>query len=315
MIGGPVVSLSLKSHLSNCELCPRRCGVNRGAGAIGFCRAGSEVEVFRYGPHHGEEPPVTGTRGSGTIFFSRCTLGCIYCQNYPWSQEGRGVRYGVDGLVKIFRELAEAGCHNWNLISPTPWLVQVEEALEVVRKEGISLPVVYNTSGFERVEILEQLQGLVSVYLTDLRYSQSGSAKEGSGSAEYVDVSRAAFKAMWRLAGPLRFDEHGIAVSGVICRLLIMPGRAGEAIENLEWLADNVGNNVAVSVMSQYIPAHKAISRGAWGRRITREEYDKVVEAVDRLGFADGWIQEFEESTPGNLAGFKMKEGFGSSSG
>jgi len=307
--------LSLESHFSKCELCPRCCGINRTEGFIGYCRGGVEAEVFRYGPHHGEEPPISGTQGSGAIFFSRCTLKCVYCQNYPWSQQGRGIKYDDDGLAQILKELAKSGCHNWNLVSGTPWLAHVEKALKSVRKDGFSLPVVYNTSGFERVEVLNQLQGLVDIYLTDLRYSRKESANDGSGSAEYVYAAREALNEMWRLAGQLKMDENGIAVSGVICRLLILPGRAIEVIENLEWLGANIGNSIAVSVMAQYLPAYKAVSQVPWNRKITKEEYDEVCEAVDRLGFNSGWIQDFEEPTPGGLIGYEMKEGsgFGSS--
>jgi len=281
----------------------------------GYCRAEAEAEIFRYGPHHGEEPPLSGTRGSGTIFFSRCTLKCIYCQNYPWSQEGRGDCYNVAELAGILKELAKAGCHNWNLVSPTPWMAQVEKALEIARKDGISIPVVYNTSGFERIEVLEQLKGLVDIYLTDLRYSRKESAEEGSGSGEYAGVARSALKEMWRLAGPLKVDANGMAVSGTICRLLILPGHSKEVIENLQWLADNVGNGIAVSVMAQYTPAHKAVSRKPWNRRITEREYSAVCSAVERFGFSAGWVQDFERMSPKELVGFEMKEGPGLDSG
>ncbi len=303
--------MSLESHFSKCELCPRCCGINRVEGFIGYCRGGVEAEVYRYGPHHGEEPPISGTKGSGTVFFSRCTLKCIYCQNYPWSQQGRGLKYDDEGLAQIFRELAQAGCHNWNLVSATPWMAHAEKALKSARKDGFSLPVVYNTSGFERIEVLDQLKGLVDIYLTDLRYSRKESAAAGSGYADYVSIAREALKEMWRLAGPLKMDENGIAVSGVICRLLILPGRAIEVIENLEWLGANIGNSIAVSVMAQYIPAYRALSQAPWNRKITMEEYNEVCEAMDRLGFNAGWIQEYEAPVPEGLVGYKMKEGSG----
>jgi len=303
------VSSRLQSDLSKCELCPRCCGVDRNAGAEGYCGAGAEVEIFRYGVHNGEEPPLSGTRGSGTVFFSRCTLKCLYCQNYPWSQEGKGRRYSAEELEEVFRALARDGCHNWNLVSPTPWLVQIEKALDAVRKDGISFPVVYNTSGFERVEIIERLRGLVDVYLTDLRYSRESSAEEGSGTGKYVASARAALKKMFEAAGPLKLDGDGMAVSGTICRLLILPGRAVEAVENLEWMAREIGNGVAVSVMAQYVPAHKAVSKAPWNRNITEGEYGLVCDAVDRLGFSAGWIQDYEKKVSEDFAGFRMKEG------
>ena len=149
------------SVLSHCELCPRMCGVNRLAGEHGFCRAGNELEIYRYAPHHGEEPPISGRKGSGTVFFSRCTLKCLYCQNYPWSQEGAGKKITVEKLAAILRELRDEGCHNWNLVSPTHWLPMIYSALESVKKDGKMLPVVYNTSGYERVETIEKYGGKI----------------------------------------------------------------------------------------------------------------------------------------------------------
>ena len=152
---------------TRCVLCPRRCGVNREAGQTGYCRAGNRPEVYRYGLHNGEEPPISGTRGSGTVFFSRCTLRCIYCQNYPWSQGGEGRAVDEASLAAMLGALGVQGCHNWNLVSPTPWLPWIYEALAIARKTGVDRPVVYNTSGFEAVETLRALEGWVSVYLTD----------------------------------------------------------------------------------------------------------------------------------------------------
>jgi len=295
--------------LTHCELCPRRCGVNRLAGALGFCQAGAQPEVFRYGAHPGEEPPLSGDRGSGAVFFSRCTLHCLYCQNFPWSQEGQGTHTDSAALAEIFRSLARRRCHNWNLVSPTPWWPLVMPVLDQLAGEGVHLPVALNTSGFERVEILQELEGRIQVYLTDLRYASPASAGEGSGRPDYVAQARSAFREMWRQVGALKTDPDGVAVSGVICRLLILPGLAQEAVENLRWLADTVGVSVPVSVMAQYTPTHQALDTTPWNRPITREEYDLVVAAVESLGFTEGWIQEFGESTPHSLVGFQMTPG------
>lgn len=295
--------LEYKTH---CELCPRRCGVNREAGDRGYCRAGGTVEVFRYGLHHGEEPPVTGNKGSGTVFFSRCTLSCLYCQNYPWSQEGQGRAVSVQELAGIFRELARQGCHNWNLVSPTPWLPWIHEAWKLAVADGLFRPIVYNTSGFERTEQLLAMEGWVNVYLTDLRYSHDASAKTGSDCAGYVAASRAALLEMWRQTGPLQLNEEGVAEKGTICRLLVLPGRAHEAVANLEWLAEAVGTDIPVSIMAQYTPAYKALNESPWSRRPTPDEYGMVVEAVERLGFSEGWVQEYETPAQENLVGFNM---------
>ncbi|MEI6514966.1 MAG: radical SAM protein [bacterium] len=296
----------LVSSLTRCELCPRKCGVNRQQGKPGWCGAGGVTEVYRYGAHHGEEPPVSGTRGSGTVFFSRCTLKCLYCQNYPWSQEGQGREVDEIGLAAILKSLAVEGCHNWNFVSPTPWLPWIHAAWECVVKDGHALPIVYNTSGFERVEVLRALEGWVNVYLTDLRYAEPDSAKEGSQGADYVDAARQALLEMWRQTGPLEINGDGVARRGTICRLLVLPGRADEAVANLEWLAGAVGTEIPVSIMAQYTPAYRALQTAPWNRRPTAEEYGRVVEAVERLGFCEGWVQEYETPSPDNLVGFKM---------
>ena len=252
---------------------------------------------------------MSGTKGSGTVFFSRCTLRCLYCQNYPWSQDGQGQAVGVEGVAAIFAGLFREGCHNWNLVSPTPWLPWVYEAWERVTAAGMTLPIVYNTSGFERVEVLRAMDGWVSVYLTDLRYAEAESAKAGSDAAGYVEASREALKEMWRQTGPMELDGQGIARRGTICRLLVLPGRADEAVANLKWLAENVGTRVPVSVMAQYTPAYRAVSEAPWNRRPTAGEYGRVVEAVEGFGFTEGWVQEYEAPSPEDLVGFKMEPG------
>lgn len=291
-----------------CELCPRCCGVDRAAGETGHCGAGARVQVFRHAPHFGEEPPISGERGSGTIFFSRCTLNCIYCQNYPWSQQGRGDEYDTAGLADILRSLHREGCHNWNLVSPTPWLPQIREAVTTIKGEGVSLPLVFNTSSYERVETLSEYADLADVFLADLRYASPATALEASGVSDYVEVARGALKEMWRAAGPLRLDADGIAVSGVICRLLILPGHANEVVESMEWLVDTMGTDMAVSLMAQYTPAHEATSRGPWGRRITKSEYMLAFQALEQLGFSQGWVQDPDSPTPGDLVGFEMRQ-------
>jgi len=243
------------------------------------------------------------------VFFSRCTLKCLYCQNYPWSQEGQGTLTGVDGLAAMLSGLAAVGCHNWNFVSPTPWLPWIYEAWERVTAGGTRLPIVYNTSGFERAETLRALAGWVDVYLTDLRYADAGSAKAGSDAGGYVEAARAALLEMWRQTGALTTDEEGIARRGTICRLLVLPGRAEEAVANLQWLAESVGTTIPVSVMAQYTPAYRATDVVPWDRRPTPAEYARVVEAVERLGFSEGWVQEYETPSPECLVVFNMRPG------
>ena len=302
---------SSPSPLSACRLCPRVCGIDRLAGQTGYCKAGVLPRVFRYGPHFGEEPPVSGTRGSGTVFFSHCTMRCVYCQNHPWSQANQGEELTIDALRAIFKSIAEKGCHNWNLVSPTPWLPQIREAVTPLLRAGISLPFVYNTSGFETPETLETFSELADIALIDLRYASSDTAFDGSDARQYVDVSRRAFLWLWNRLGPLETDADGIARRGVICRLLALPGRVSEAVSNLEWLAENVGTGVHISVMSQYTPVYRATKLQGWDRAVREKEYALLTEAADDLGFENGWIQEFEGDAPADLLGQTMPAGEG----
>jgi putative pyruvate formate lyase activating enzyme len=297
--------------LARCELCPRRCGVDRLSGATGFCGAGPDVRVYRWGLHDGEEPPISGTRGSGTVFFSHCTLGCLYCQNFRWSQERRCADLDAPALARIFQDLASRGAHNLNLVTPTMWLPQIAEAADIAGALGVHLPFVYNTSGFERIQVVEQYVRLMDVVLTDLRYANPATAAAASASAHYVEASRAFAEWAWRRIGPLETDSEGIARRGVICRILVLPGRADEACETLEWLARTLGTEVHVSVMSQYAPVHRAPTTPGWDRPVTREEYERVTDRLEALGFENGWTQEYGSETPETLHGWQMPEGGG----
>jgi len=299
------------NELSNCTLCPRECGVNRVAGQTGYCRAGATPRVFRYGPHFGEEPPITGERGSGAVFFSHCTLRCIYCQNHPWSQSGQGDDLATGKLSTIFEQLYDKGCHNWNLVSPTPWLPQIEEAVYPLIRTGKILPFVYNTSGFESEKTLERYHSLIDIALVDLRYAFQATALAGSDAEQYVEKARAAIKWFWNRLGPLELRSDGTAVRGVICRILALPGRIEEAISNLEWIADNAGNEMHISVMSQYTPVHKALELEGWNKRVQQDEYEKLTEAAADLGFENGWIQKFNGEMPADLLGQEMPSGEG----
>ena len=265
-----------------CELCPRRCGRRPG-----FCGAGELPRVFRWGPHFGEEPPLTGERGSGCIFFSRCTMKCLYCQNSPWSWRGEGVDKTIPELTEIFRELAvKDQVENWNLVSPTPYLPQIREAVKPLFDEGIRLPFVWNSSGYERVETLEEYEDLCDWALFDLRYSRNETAITASGAPGYVEAAREAIRWAWKRR------------KGLIVRILVLPGHADEAIENLAWLATELSNEIPVSVMSQCTPAYKALQTPPFNRTVTAEEYESVTEAAADFGFENGWIQGFGAADP-----------------
>ena len=293
----------------SCELCPRRCGRRPG-----YCGAGNLPRLFRWGPHFGEEPPIVGERGSGCIFFSRCTMKCLYCQNSPWSWKGGGEDKTVAELVAIMRELAvKDRVENWNLVSPTPYLPFVREAAQLLKKEGVALPFVWNSSGYERVETLEEYAELCDWALFDLRYSREETAATLSQAPGYVDVAREALRWAWEKRG-MGNGERG--TGGVIVRILVIPGHADEAIESLAWIATELSNEVQVSVMAQYTPAYKALETPPLDRSVTREEYEAVTEAAADFGFEHGWIQGFEASDPKlALLGENMTSGHGTVSG
>lgn len=273
-----------------CELCPRRCRVDRfrEGGPVGFCGAGDRVRIFRWGPHFGEEPPITGSRGSGCIFFSRCTMKCLYCQNSPWSWRGEGVDKSVAELAAIMRDLAvKDRVENWNLVSPTPYLPFIREAAAMLRKEGLRLPFVWNSSGFERVETLEEYAELCDWALFDLRYASEETAKAASATPGYVEAARSAIKWAWA-RNP----------NGLIVRILVIPGHADEAIESLAWLAAEVSNEVPVSLMSQFTPAYKALDTPPFNRGVSEDEYNDVVDAAADFGFENGWTQGFGAADP-----------------
>ncbi len=278
------------ADLTACALCPHRCGADRtnpGA-ARGFCGAGNGLRLFRWGPHFGEEPPITGERGSGCVFFSRCTMKCVYCQNSPWSWKGEGRDMAIDEFAAILRDLATKDkVENWNLVSPTPYLPFVREAATRLKNEGVRLPFVWNSSGYERVETLEEYADLCGWALFDLRYASDATARRLSSAGDYVAAARAAARWAWARA-PER----------LIVRILVLPGLADEAIENLAWLATELSNEVAVSVMAQYTPAYKAKELPPLDRAVTREEYESVTEAAADFGFENGWIQGYEASDP-----------------
>ena len=286
-----------------CELCPHRCAADRFSGAeAGFCGALDKPRVFRWGPHFGEEPPITLERGSGCVFFSRCTMKCLYCQNSPWSWKGAGEDKSIDELAGIFRSLVlDDKVENINLVSPTPYLPFIREAADIIRKEGIKIPYVWNSSGYERVEVLEEYRELCDWALFDLRYSRDETARRLSSAPGYVDAARAAVK--WA------YEKSGV---DLIVRILVLPGHHEEAIENLAFLATELSNEIPVSVMSQFTPAYQALETPPLNRSITEEEYEEVVEAAADFGFENGWIQGYEASDPKlALLGENMTENHG----
>ena len=281
--------------LESCRVCPRECGVNRlNDERLGFCRSGLNPVISSVSPHHGEEPPLSCTRGSGTIFFTNCNLKCAYCQNYPISQMGNGAERSVGELACQMTWLQEQGCHNLNLVTPTHFMPQILKALGMARERGFNLPIVYNTSGYDSVEALTLLDGIVDIYLPDMRYSDEAAAAKYSIAPHYAEVNRQAVKEMYRQVGNLVLDENGIAKKGLIVRHLVLPGGISGTAKVMQFLAEEISSDVHISLMSQYFPAFRAKEFTEIDRRITSEEYEEAYRIMQTYGLENGWVQEFE---------------------
>lgn len=281
----------MSTELFDCRICPRACGVDRRT-EKGFCGAGLLPVINLWQLHMGEEPVISGVRGSGTIFFSHCNLRCVYCQNYVISQQGHGQEYSIEQLSNIMLDLAAQGAHNINFVTPTHFTPQVKEALFIARDRGLTLPVVWNSSGYENPETLRTLEGLVDIFLPDFRYSSPEAARIYSSAADYPERAQAALIEMFRQTGHLQTDTHGIAVRGLICRLLVLPGNVNRVDQTLKWIADNLSPKTAISLMAQYYPTHRAADFTEINRPITEVEFDEIVDLAADLGFENGFVQE-----------------------
>lgn len=285
--------------LASCTLCPRNCKVDRLHDQLGFCRSGFLPKVSSYNAHHGEEPPISGTRGSGTIFFSHCNLSCAYCQNWPISQMGQGQEVSCERLAGMMLELQERGCHNINFVTPSHMIAQILMALEIAVPLDFTLPLVYNTSGYDSLDSLKLLQGVIDIYMPDIRYTDSGAAEKYSGAGDYPAVNQAALKEMWRQVGELQVDGEGIASRGMLVRHLVLPNGLSQTREALKFLSREISPEVHLSLMSQFFPAHKANQTAELGRSISREEYRQALEWAEEYDLENGWHQELDDSGGG----------------
>lgn len=279
------------SYLESCRLCPRMCGVNRLKGEKGICGVDARLWVSSYGPHYGEEPPLSGTNGSGTIFFTYCNLKCIYCQNYAISQLGDGEIVSEKDLANMMLYLERQGCHNINLVTPTHFVPQILSALVIAVEKGLSIPIVYNTSGYENLEILRLLEGIVDIYLPDMRYSSQEYAMKYSSAPRYPEINKLAVKEMFRQVGNLVLDKYGVARKGLIIRHLVMPEDISGTEEILRFIAEEISRDTYISLMAQYRPSYRAVDIPPLNRRITREEYKKALEIAKKLGLRNVWTQ------------------------
>lgn len=287
----------LDGALKRCVICPRKCGVDRTAGKTGYCRAPLKPVVYSYLSHRGEEPALSGRHGSGTIFFTHCNMKCAYCQNYYFSQLDNGEGVEIEKLASIMLNLQKTGCHNINLVSPSHFVPQILLSLEIAVENGLTIPIVYNSSGYDLVETIKLLGGIIDIYLPDMRYSDNAAALKYSDARDYVERNREAVKEMYKQVGGLVLDEDGIAQKGLIVRLLALPNNISGIGATLKFIKESISPDTYLSIMSQYYPTFKAYSFNELSRGVKSEEYKNIIDEAHQLGLNKGWIQEM----PGGL--------------
>ncbi|MDD5680660.1 MAG: 4Fe-4S cluster-binding domain-containing protein [Candidatus Omnitrophica bacterium] len=290
----------IKKFLECCTICPRDCRVNRNKGEIGFCKAGDKTEVYSVHLHFGEEPPISGYNGSGTIFFAHCNLRCAYCQNYKLSQVEHGKDFDVKELASLMISLQTEKAHNVNLVTPTHFAPNIAAAIISARKMGLTIPVVYNSSGYEAVKTLALLGGLIDIYLVDMRYGDNKEAAKYSACPDYVEVNQAAVKEMYRQVGNLKIAKDGIAEKGVIIRHLVLPNDISGTEAVLKFISQNLGRDAYISFMSQYYPAYNAFRYEKISRRINKKEYAGALATLEKYNLRNGWVQEYMDGAVDN---------------
>lgn len=282
--------------LEQCMLCPHNCKVNRLNGEVGRCKCSNKIKIALVSLHKFEEPCISGENGSGTIFFSNCNLNCMFCQNYEISHKGKGYEITIEELAKIFIEQQKNGAHNINLVTPTMYVVQIIEALKIAKKEGLNIPVIYNTSSYENVETIKMLKGYIDVYLPDLKYYSNDLCKKYSKVNNYFENATKAIQEMYTQVGKPIFNENGMIIKGVIIRHLILPNYIQNTKNILKWIKANMPEDVYISIMTQYFPAYKAIEDDKINRKINRKEYKCIENYLYLLDLKNGYMQDFIEN-------------------
>ncbi|WP_411169122.1 radical SAM protein [Clostridium sp. MB05] len=280
------------SLLENCSLCPRNCGVNRLSEKRGFCGAGDKIRVARAALHYWEEPCISGNIGSGTIFFSYCTLKCVFCQNHNISQCSFGKEISIDRLGEIFIELQEKGALNINLVTPTHYVPQIIEAIRVARNKGLNIPIIYNSSGYEKVETIKLLKGYIDVYLPDMKYFDSKYSVKYSKAKDYFSYAKEAIDEMINQVGDVKFDENGIIKKGVIIRHLMLPGLLFDSKKIVDYIHKTYGNKVYISLMNQYTPLEHVKEYPEINKPLNQKHYEALIDYSLDIGVEKGFIQE-----------------------
>lgn len=277
--------------LKKCNLCPRNCNINRN-NSFGFCKASNKIKVARCALHYYEEPSISGKEGSGAVFFSNCNLKCCFCQNFSISTKEKGIEISIDRLSDIFLELQEKGANNINLVSPTIYIIQIKEAIIKAKNNGLTIPIVYNSGGYEKIESLKLLEGLIDIYMPDFKYFSNVSATKYSKCKDYVENAKLAINEMYRQVGKNKFTKNNIMTKGLIVRHLIMPGLNNESKQILNYLYNKYHNNIYISIMNQYTPLENVENYPEINRKITKEEYDDIINYAIELGIENAYVQD-----------------------
>jgi len=291
----------------NCLLCPRECKVDRTKGATGLCGAGDKLKAARFVRHRGEEPAISGSAGSGTIFLSHCSLRCRYCQNYQISFNGEGLNISIESLAQGMLDLQKAGVHNINWVTPSHYLPWLLEGLKLAAINGLNIPLVYNCGGYESTEALRLLDGIVDIYLPDAKYAEPKLAERLSAAYNYPEINRLALAEMWRQVGSLKMDKDGLTYRGLIVRHLVIPGELQNTFAVLNMLKNALGTDVTISLMGQYFPTEK-MKNTFYNRTLSAAEYQQATEYMFNLGFANGWVQEELGVEPEYQPNFRKNE-------
>lgn len=296
------------NNLKKCNMCPHKCLVDRENNKHGFCNAGSKIKIALADVFHYEEPCISGKNGSGAVFFSNCNLRCVYCQNYEISSGGKGKEITVQELADIFLRLQEKNVNNINLVTPTIYAIQIKEAIILAREKGLSLPIIYNSSGYENINTLRELKGYIDVYLPDFKYASDDIAYKYSGIKNYVENTTSAILEMYRQVGKVKFNDDGIIKKGLIIRNLILPNNTKNTKKVIEWISNNLGNDTYVSIMAQYFPTNRANEFYEINRKITKREFNIVERYLYELGFDNGYIQSLEKYEEKYVPKFNLNE-------
>jgi putative pyruvate formate lyase activating enzyme len=281
-----------KRMLYNCILCPRNCAVNRVSGEVGYCKAGLKIKIARVSLHNWEEPCISGSSGSGAIFFSNCNLNCVFCQNHNISHEGVGKDVSVERLSQIFLEQQQRGAHNINLVTPTHYVPQIIEALKIAKENGLSVPIIYNSNAYENINTIKALQGYIDVYLPDLKYFNDKYAQKYSSAPSYFKVASQAINEMVKQVGSPKFDNSGLMTKGVIIRHLMLPGLLFDSKKIIDFIYNTFGDSVYLSLMNQYTPMHNAEKYAEINKPLNPKHYNSLIEYCISLGISKAFIQD-----------------------